>query len=150
MTLRCASALMAKARNGRQFAASDGSGLFWGGTQRTALAIAQETSESPSAGEAAYAPRARPDLIKVLYRSSPAKSPVKGRPVRFAPRSPGARPTISSLAPSAPKRGTGALCQSGLAALNELRKAARRGQSGQSRKGSAPFTAGACDLRLTG
>ena len=39
-------------RNGRQVLISAGSGLFCGGTQRTALPIRQSTSVSPSSGRA--------------------------------------------------------------------------------------------------
>jgi hypothetical protein len=38
---------------------------------------------------------------------------VNGRPVRLAPRSPGASPTISSAASIGPNESTGALNQSG-------------------------------------
>ena len=49
----------------------------------------------------------------VAYSRSPAKSPVKGRPVRLAPFKPGASPTINRRGSMPPNDGTGALCQSG-------------------------------------
>src|SRR2546429_8331829 len=66
----------------------------------------------------------------------PAWSPVKGRPVRFAPRIPGASPTISSRARSGPKGATGRACQSGCRAVISARKRASLGQSRQ--RGSYP------------
>src|SRR3954470_19253043 len=65
----------------------------------------------------------------------PAWSPVNGRPVRFAPCSPGAKPTISNRAASGPKEGTGALNQLGSRRRHSMRKSFRRGQSGQLRPG---------------
>src|SRR4029078_8903786 len=62
-------------------------------------------------------------------------SPVNGRPVRFAPRRPGARPTIRSRASRRPNEATGALNQSGSRRRQSSRNAFRRGQRGQSRPG---------------
>jgi hypothetical protein len=50
-------------------------------------------------------------------------SPVNGRPVRLAPRRPGARPTIASQARLSPKTGTGAFHQSGCSERSSLAKA---------------------------
>jgi hypothetical protein len=61
-------------------------------------------------------------------------------PVRFAPRSPGARPTIRRRASTSPKGGTGALCQSGNWRRLSWRKATRRGHKGQSRFSSTVMT----------
>ena len=55
----------------------------------------------------------RLNFASVVYSKSPAQSPVKGRPVRLAPVTPGARPTINTSAFSCPKEGTAPLNQSG-------------------------------------
>src|SRR5260370_29452384 len=123
-------------KNGRQALISAGSGLFCGGTQRTALLIRQSTSLKPSSGRALYSPLAKPYSSSVAYSRSPAKSPVKGRPVRLAPCRPGARPTMSSRPPGSPNEGTGELNHSGSLARAASRKPASRGQSGQLRSGS--------------
>ena len=52
-------------RNGRQVPISAGDGLFCGGTQRTAFAIRQSSSASPSAGSAAKRPLAKPNRVRV-------------------------------------------------------------------------------------
>src|SRR3954447_4558345 len=75
--------------------------------------------------------------MSVAYSRSPAKSPVNGRPVRFAPCRPGASPMINSRARSSPNEGTGELNQPGSRARAASRKAASRGHSGQLREGSA-------------
>ena len=46
-------------------------------------------------------------------RHAAAPAPVNGRPVRLAPRRPGASPTIRSRATGSPNEATGALCQPG-------------------------------------
>ena len=56
------------------------------------------------------------------YSKSPAKSPVNGRPVWFAPLKPGANPTINNFALSAPNEGTGPLNQSANNLLLWVRK----------------------------
>src|SRR5665213_3521312 len=81
-------------------------------------------------------PLAKPYSIRVAYKRSPAKSPVKGRPVRLAPCMPGARPMIASRASGSPKEGTGELNQPGSRRRVAWRKATSLGQSGQSRSGS--------------
>ena len=53
-------AAMVGARNDRQVLISAGSGLFCGGTQRTALLMRQSTSVSPSSVRARYWPLAKP------------------------------------------------------------------------------------------
>src|SRR5260370_41263803 len=123
-------------KNGRQALISAGSGLFCGGTQRTALLIRQSTSLKPSSGRALYTPLAKPYSSSVAYSKSPAKSPVKGRPVRLAPCRPGARPTINSRASGSPNEGTGELNQSGSFAREASRKPDSLGHSGQLRSGS--------------
>src|SRR5260370_14754166 len=123
-------------KNGRQALISAGSGLFCGGTQRTALLIRQSTSLKPSSGRALYSPLAKPYSSSVAYSRSPAKSRVKGRPVRLAPCRPGASPTISSAASGSPNDGTGELNHSGSRARAASRKPASLGQSGQLRSGS--------------
>src|SRR5262249_20587999 len=122
-------------RKSRQCVISCGGGLLSGGTQRTALVRRQSSSSNPSSTLAAYRPRAKPNSVKVAYRRSPALSPVNGRPVRLAPRSPGARPTIKSRALLGPKESTGALNQSGSLWRHAWRNATSRGQRGQSRPG---------------
>src|SRR5436190_6218847 len=124
-------------RNWRQVLISDGSGLFCGGTQRTELAMRQSTNSSVSSARSSYTPLARPCLSKVAYSRSPAQSPVKGRPVRLAPCSPGASPAINRRAVSGPKLGTGSLNQSGYLRRLSCRNACSRGQSGQSVGGVA-------------
>src|SRR3984885_9472610 len=74
--------------------------------------------------------------MSVAYRRSPAKSPVKGRPVRLAPCMPGARPTISSRPSGSPNAGTGELNHSGSRAHVASRKLTSLGHSGQLRSGS--------------
>src|SRR5436305_3486147 len=87
-------------------------------------------------------PLAKPNSSNVAYSRSPAKSPVKGRPVRLAPCRPGARPTIKSCPLGSPNEGTGELNQSGSRARAVSRKLRSLGQSGQSRSGPAHRTAG--------
>src|SRR5688500_6529556 len=60
---------------------------------------------------------------------------MNGRPVRLAPFSPGASPTMSSRASASPKEATGALWKSGYLARLVSRKSLSRGQSAQSRPG---------------
>ncbi len=48
-----------------------------------------------------------PILCSTAYNQSPDESPVKMRPVRFAPWAPGANPTIYSFGVSEPKPGIG-------------------------------------------
>ena len=60
---------------------------------------------------------------------------MNGRPVRLAPRKPGASPTINRRASAAPKDATGAFDQSGYSARFEARNAASRGQSEHSAAG---------------
>src|SRR5580704_5437634 len=79
---------------------------------------------------------------------SPAKSPVKGRPVRLAPCRPGARPTIRSRASESPNEGTGELNQLGSRIRAASRKPASLGQSGQLRSGSVRSRAPAGGWRL--
>src|ERR1700710_101823 len=81
-------------------------------------------------------PLANPYSSSVAYRRSPAKSPVKGRPVRLAPCSPGASPTISKRPSGSPNGGTGALNQFGSRARTVSRKVTSLGQSGQLRSGT--------------
>src|SRR5262249_36482340 len=64
-----------------------------------------------------------------------------GRPVRFAPRKPGASPTISNSASTPPKGGTGPLNHSGCALRCAPRKPARREQTSQSCGGDSTATA---------
>ena len=99
-------------------------GLFCGGTQRTALVIRQFLRCILSSFDRPYSPQANPRCLRVGYRRSPAKSPVNGRPVRFAPLRPGARPTTSNCALSEPKDFTGPLCQVGSASLFSNRNSA--------------------------
>src|ERR1700722_7261661 len=85
--------------------------------------------------------------MSVAYRRSPAKSPVKGRPVRLAPCMLATRPTITSRASGSPKEGTGELNQPGSRRRAVSRKATSLGQSGQLRSGSvADRSAGGCPL----
>ena len=67
---------------------------------------------------------------------------MNGRPVRLAPRSPGAKPTISKGASAGPKDGTGALCQPSNLPLLSARKVARRGHRSQSGAGLGPAVNG--------
>ena len=99
-------------------------GLFFGGTQRTALVIRQFLSCMLSSFDRPYLPQANPRHSRVGYRRSPAKSPVNGRPVRFAPLRPGASPTTSSSEFSEPKDFTGPLCQVGSVRLFSDRNSA--------------------------
>jgi hypothetical protein len=105
-------------RNFRQVLISAPTGLFCGGTHLTALVIAVRLSFagllSRLASNVPGQVRVSQELHKEDRRQS---SPVKGTPVRLAPRRPGARPTISKLDRAWSLRGipglTGALCQSG-------------------------------------
>src|SRR2546421_3235179 len=80
--------------------------------------------------------------MRVAYSRSPAKSPVKGRLVRFAPCRPGASPTINRRPSGSPNEGTGELNQSGSRSRAASRKLRSLGQSGQLRSGSVRSTAG--------
>ncbi len=66
-----------RARNGLHVLISRGA-AFHGGTQRTALVICNRENQ-PVGGIARYSPVARPNLVKLARRRSPAKSPVNGR-----------------------------------------------------------------------
>ena len=56
---------MVGVRNCRQVLISAPTGLFSGGTQRTALVIAVPTSVSPSSGRAWKTPSAKPNEVSV-------------------------------------------------------------------------------------
>ena len=115
---------------------SSGVGLFCGGRHLTALMIIAPCNCSVSSGLASKVPVANPYLVSVSYSNTPAKSPVNGRPVRFAPCLPGANPMMPSHAAGSPNAFTGAFHQVGNSSRNSWRKATRRGQSGQSCGGS--------------
>jgi hypothetical protein len=61
----------------------------------------------PSSMDVLVAIFAIPILCSAPYSQSPDESPVKMRPVRFAPWAPGANPTISNFGLSDPKPGIG-------------------------------------------
>jgi len=67
---------------------------------------------------------ANPNLCSVRYSRMPAWSPVKGRPVRFAPCMPGARPTTRSFARRGPKAAPAA--RDNRDALSRLRRGTRQ------------------------
>src|SRR5262249_26947996 len=122
-------------KNRSQVNSSDRSGLFCGGTQRTALLIRAFLSTKPSFFCALYSPSANPAFLSASYKMIPAKSPVNGLPVAFAPFNPGAKPTTKSAASSSPNDGTAPLKNDGNWRLFSSRKATKRGQSGQSAGG---------------
>src|SRR5665213_1401968 len=64
---------------------SSGKGLFAGGRHLTAFVMRVSRSTSPSLTATDVAALARPSSKRVSYSRIPAKSPVNGRPVRFAP-----------------------------------------------------------------
>src|SRR5450759_3652438 len=90
---------------------SPGSGLFCGGRQRTALVMRQFLKVNAEfalpATSKVSALLGKPYLCNEPYNRLPAKSPVNGRPVRFAPCIPGAKPTIKNLPPVLPNELTG-------------------------------------------
>ena len=136
MHFRLGIAAISSARKGRQALISGPVGLFCGGTQRTPLVSRQSRNSSPSSARLSYRPLAKPNRDNVSYSRSPAKSPVNGRPVRFAPFRPGASPTIKRRAFSGPKAGTGALKKPPKAVRLSRRKLASRGQRPQFFAGS--------------
>mgnify|MGYP003337234700 CR=1 FL=1 len=93
--------------HGEHSAISLGSGLLPGGAHRTAQVIRVSRSSWPSRREELVSIFAKPLLNNERYNQSPELSPVKIRPVLFAPCAPGARPTITTLAFMGPKPVTG-------------------------------------------
>ena len=141
-------AAIVAARNCRQVLISAGIGLFSGGTQRTALAIAASTSVEAVVGsrsigarrEAEFDQRSVEEVAGVVAGERPAGAVGAAQARREADDQ---KPRVA-----APKVGTGALCQAGSAARHSSRKATRRGQSGQSRPGSVAVMAGRTCGRL--
>ena len=74
------------------------------------------------------------DPISVPYSNSPAKSPVKGRPVRLAPRRPGASPTTKNRASRVTRTRAPTRCARPDERVTlARRKAVRRGHTGCNR-----------------
>ncbi len=87
---------------------SAGSGLLAGGRHFTALVMRQSGSAQPVVrGHRLRRGWQSRCACRVWYSRMPAWSPVNGRPVRLAPCSPGASPTISSRGRASPKGATG-------------------------------------------
>ena len=84
------------ASQGAQVSRSATDGLFAGGAQRTAAAIRAAISRWPSPAATLVGWAARPQRHSEANRTSPLRSPVKIRPVRFPPWAAGARPMIST------------------------------------------------------
>ena len=68
----------------------------------------------------------KPYLCKVSYNKIPAKSPVNGRPVLFAPCMPGAKPTINNLTFASPNTDTGLQKYMGFFSFNFVQKARQK------------------------
>lgn len=88
-----------------RISASDG--LLPGGAQRTTELIQRPRKRIPSWRESAVGCEANPVWCKTGYRKFPEPSPVNGRPVRFDPCAPGAKPRASTRAFGSPNEGTG-------------------------------------------
>ena len=93
--------------HGRQVSRSSGVGLLAGGAQCTGEVMRTPYSSSPSSTLTAVACDASPTSCSAAYSTSPERSPVNIRPVRFPPWAAGASPTISSRASAGPNPGTG-------------------------------------------
>ena len=78
-----------------------------GGAQRTAAEIQSSRSRSPSPARCETGLLEKPVRCSAAKRKSPERSPVKKRPVRFAPWAAGARPKTTTFASGSPKPGTG-------------------------------------------
>ena len=96
-----------RSSHAEQRSRSSGSGLLAGGAQRTAAVIQQSRSARPSSRCSEVGWLAKPVRCSAANRKSPERSPVKTRPVRFAPCAAGARPRISTRAAGSPKPGIG-------------------------------------------
>ena len=107
---RAAARASSASRCGRQRAISSGVGLLSGGAQRTAAAMNASSQREPVVRRAASRDVGEAGAMERAIRKSPeppTPSPVKTRPVRFAPCAAGARPTMSSRARGSPNPGTG-------------------------------------------
>jgi hypothetical protein len=82
-------------------------GLLAGGAQCTGEVTRTPYSSSPSSAVTAVGCEASPMSYSAWYSTSPERSPVNIRPVRFPPCAAGASPTISIRASAGPKPGTG-------------------------------------------
>ncbi len=81
--------------------------MFCGGAQRTAAEIQAPLRRRPSSRWRETGLFAKPVRYSAAKRKSPERSPVKKRPVLFAPWAAGARPKITNSASGSPKPGTG-------------------------------------------
>ena len=95
------------ASHGAQVSRSVTEGLLTGGAQRTAATILAPISRWPSPAAVEVGMAASPQRYSEANSTSPLRSPVKIRPVRFPPCAAGASPRISTRASSSPHPGTG-------------------------------------------
>ena len=110
-TLRFFIFFISSARNILQLCTSSDVGKFFGGTHFTEFVILTDFNFNQSLMCDLYLFSAKPNFDNDENKTSPAKSPVKGLPVAFAPFKPGASPNIKILEFISPNDGTGLLNQ---------------------------------------
>ena len=114
-------AAISAARKRLQVAISSGFGRFPGGTQRTALVTRVSTRRQPVVRVRPVVPQGEAESQQGLVEQGAGEVAGEGAAGAVGARTPGARPTISNRASSAPKLGTGALNHAGLASRLAVR-----------------------------